>query len=66
MPSVRELLDLLKADPGVTAALSPAELEDIIRSTGFYQNKARSLVGMATAVVERDKPGGRQLRQGQV
>lgn len=29
------------------------ELEEIIRSTGFYKNKAKSLVGMATAVVER-------------
>jgi endonuclease-3 len=35
------------------AAAVPAELEDIIRSTGFYQNKTKSLIGMATAVVER-------------
>jgi endonuclease III len=36
--------DLANADPG--------ELEDIIRSTGFYQNKAKSLIGMAAALVE--------------
>ena len=35
------------------AAAGPDELEDIIRSTGFYQNKAKSLIGMAQAVVER-------------
>ena len=35
------------------AAADPEELEDIIRSTGFYQNKAKSLIGMAQAVVER-------------
>jgi len=29
------------------------ELQDLIRSTGFFRNKARSLLGMATAVVER-------------
>lgn len=29
------------------------ELEEIIRSTGFFRNKAKSLVGMARAVVER-------------
>ena len=31
----------------------PAEVEEIIRSTGFYQNKTKSLIGMAAAVVER-------------
>src|SRR5204862_2264543 len=35
------------------AAADPTEVEEIIRSTGFYQNKTRSLLGMATAVVER-------------
>jgi endonuclease-3 len=35
------------------AAAVPAELEDIVRSTGFYQNKSRSLIGMAAALVER-------------
>ena len=37
-------------------ALSEAEqeeLEELIRSTGFFRNKAKSLLGMARAVVER-------------
>ncbi len=29
------------------------ELEELIRSTGFFRNKARSLVGMATELVDR-------------
>lgn len=35
------------------AAAEPSELEEMIRSTGFFRSKARSLVGMATAVEER-------------
>ncbi len=35
------------------AAANPAELEEIIRSTGFYQNKAKSLVGMAQGLLDR-------------
>jgi endonuclease III len=35
------------------AGADEAELQEIIRSTGFYQNKARSLLGMAAAVVDR-------------
>jgi endonuclease-3 len=35
------------------AAADPSKVEDIIRSTGFYQNKTRSLIGMANALVER-------------
>lgn len=38
------------------AALSDADretLEQLIRSTGFFRNKAKNLIGMATAVVER-------------
>ncbi|OLT08422.1 endonuclease III [Pseudonocardia sp. CNS-004] len=30
-----------------------AELEEMIHSTGFFRNKANSLIGMGTAVVER-------------
>jgi endonuclease-3 len=37
--------DLADADPGALA--------ELIHSTGFYQNKSRSLLGMADAVVER-------------
>jgi endonuclease-3 len=36
--------DLARADS--------AELEEMIRSTGFFRNKTRSLIGMATAVAE--------------
>jgi endonuclease III len=35
------------------AAVDPAELERDIRPTGFYRNKARSLQGMAGALLER-------------
>jgi len=35
------------------AAANPADVEEIIRSTGFYQNKTKSLIGMAQALVER-------------
>ncbi|MCV2393185.1 endonuclease III [Actinotalea sp. M2MS4P-6] len=31
----------------------PAELEDLIRSTGFFRAKARSLIGLGQALVER-------------
>jgi endonuclease-3 len=37
------------------AAADPAEVEEIIRSTGFYKNKTRSLIGMAAALVERHR-----------
>lgn len=40
-------------DPVSLAAADPAELEQIVRSTGFYQTKARNLIAMAQAVVER-------------
>src|SRR6188508_2866588 len=40
-------------DAPALAAADPLEVEDIIRSTGFYQNKTKSLIGMAQAVVER-------------
>jgi endonuclease-3 len=35
------------------AAANPAEVEEIIRSTGFYQNKTKSLLGMAQGLLER-------------
>lgn len=35
------------------AGADPAELEDLIRSTGFFRNKTRSLLGMAEALVSR-------------
>jgi endonuclease-3 len=39
--------------PQDLAGAQPAEVEEIIRSTGFYNNKRKSLIGMAQAVVER-------------
>ena len=35
------------------AAADPAEVEEMIRPTGFFRSKARSLVGMAKALDER-------------
>lgn len=40
-------------DPGAMALVEPEALESLIRSTGFFRAKSRSLVGMARAVVER-------------
>lgn len=37
---------------GDYAAVDPEELEEDIRPTGFYRNKARSLQGMARALIE--------------
>lgn len=34
------------------AGANPTEVEEIIRSTGFYQSKARNLIGMARRVVD--------------
>jgi endonuclease-3 len=39
--------------PEALAAANPTDVEEIIRSTGFYQNKTRSLLGMANALVDR-------------
>ena len=39
--------------PAALAAADPAKLEEIIRPTGFYRAKARSLIGMAASVEER-------------
>jgi len=35
------------------AVADPATVQAIIHTTGFYQNKTKSLLGMATAVVDR-------------
>lgn len=37
-------------DVEALVAAEPAELEEMIRPTGFYRNKAKSLLGMATVV----------------
>jgi endonuclease-3 len=39
--------------PVALAGADPAELEAIVRPTGFYAAKARSLIGMAAGVVDR-------------
>ena len=43
-------------DAAALAAAVPAELEEIIRSTGFYQAKSRNLMGMAQRLL--DEYGG--------
>ena len=38
--------------PQSLALADPAEVEELIRSTGFFRNKTRSLIGMAKALTE--------------
>jgi len=40
-------------EPAALAQAQPAELEELIRSTGFFRAKAKSLIGCARALVER-------------
>jgi endonuclease III len=40
-------------DAAALAAADPEELEAIIRSTGFFRSKAKSLIGMAAGLVDR-------------
>jgi endonuclease-3 len=40
-------------DPEALAAADPTDVEEIVRSTGFYKNKAKSLIGMANALTDR-------------
>lgn len=39
--------------PEDLAAADQTEVEEIVKSTGFYASKAKNLIGMATALVER-------------
>jgi endonuclease-3 len=39
--------------PADLAHADPTDVEEIIRSTGFFRSKARSLIGMAAALEER-------------
>jgi endonuclease-3 len=39
--------------PADLAGADPAEVEDLIRTTGFFRNKTRSIMGMAAGVTER-------------
>ena len=40
-------------DAETLAGASPERVEELIRSTGFFRSKTRSLIGMARALVER-------------
>ena len=40
-------------DPAALAAANPEDVEEIIRSTGFFHAKTKNLIGMATAVADR-------------
>ena len=40
-------------DAASLAAANPEDVEEIIRSTGFFRSKTKSLIGMATAVADR-------------
>ncbi|MHB8468124.1 MAG: endonuclease III [Acidimicrobiales bacterium] len=39
--------------PQDLAAADPAEVEEVVHSTGFFRSKTKSLIGMAQAVTER-------------
>ncbi len=39
--------------PEALAGAAPAEVEALVRPTGFFRNKARNLIGLARALVER-------------
>ena len=47
--------ELFKTFPDAESlsAANPGQLEDLIRSTGFFRNKTKSLLGMSAAVAER-------------
>ena len=40
-------------DAGRMAVANPEELQDMIKSTGFFRNKTKSLLGMSSAVMEK-------------
>jgi endonuclease-3 len=40
-------------EPEALAAANPEDVEAIIRTTGFFRSKTKSLIGMAVAVVDR-------------
>ncbi|HKW46479.1 MAG TPA: endonuclease III [Gemmatimonadaceae bacterium] len=39
--------------PEALAVAKPEELEEMIKSTGFFRSKSRSLIGMSTGIVEK-------------
>ena len=40
-------------DPPAMSDANPEELQEMIRSTGFFRNKTKSLLGMSRAIVEK-------------
>ncbi len=50
---VTPLLFARYPDPAEMAAADSAELEDLIRSTGFFRNKAKNIIACATELVSR-------------
>jgi endonuclease-3 len=40
-------------DPEAMATANPEDVETLVKSTGFFRSKTKSLIGMAAAVVER-------------
>jgi endonuclease-3 len=44
-------------DPESMSVAKPEELEEMIKSTGFFRNKSKSLLGMSNAVVEKHAGG---------
>jgi endonuclease III len=40
-------------DPAALAAANPEQVEEIIRTTGFFRSKTKSIMGMAAALEER-------------
>jgi endonuclease-3 len=40
-------------DPQSLAAANPEDVEEIVRTTGFFRAKTKSLIGMAAALVDR-------------
>ena len=46
-------LFLRYATPAKLAVADPADVENIIRSTGFFRAKTKSLIGMAQAITDR-------------
>jgi endonuclease III len=39
--------------PAALAAAAPAEVEEVIRSTGFFRNKTKAIIGASAMLVER-------------
>jgi endonuclease III len=54
--SVTPVLFARYPDAGALAEADPATVEEIVHATGFFRQKTKSLIGMATAV--RDVHGG--------